>query len=105
MLIEWLQLSQLFHDEGPFHVETSPLICSVNQWTGFYMKGTSFMKELLVLCYFHLFAGWTQMRQVLPPFSPETLENVLLATVFMGRSIAVSNLRSETKGSRFESGC
>ena len=45
------------------------------------------------------------MRQVLPPFSPETLENVLLATVFMGRSIAVSNLRSETKGSRFESGC
>ena len=57
MLIEWLQLSQLFHDEGPFHVETSPLICSVNQWTGFYMKGTSFMKELLVLCYFHLFAG------------------------------------------------
>ena len=28
-----------------YHVETSPLICRVNQWTGSYMIGTS-MKEL-----------------------------------------------------------
>ena len=27
----------LFHDAGPYHIETSPLICCVNQWTGFYM--------------------------------------------------------------------
>ena len=27
-------------------METSPLICRVNQWTGFYMIGTSVMKEL-----------------------------------------------------------
>ena len=27
-------------------IETSPLICSANQWTGFYMIGTSVMKEL-----------------------------------------------------------
>ena len=27
-------------------METSPLICSANQWTGFYMIGTSVMKEL-----------------------------------------------------------
>ena len=26
--------------------KSSPLICSVNQWTGFYRIGTSFMKEL-----------------------------------------------------------
>ena len=31
---------QLFHDEGPYHVETSLLICRVNQWTGFYMTDT-----------------------------------------------------------------
>ena len=36
----------LFHDGGPYHIETSPLIYSANQWTGFYMKGTSIMKEL-----------------------------------------------------------
>ena len=30
----------------PSHIETSPLIYSANQWTGFYMIGTSFMKEL-----------------------------------------------------------
>ena len=33
-------------DGGPYHVETSPLICSANQWTGFYMIGTFFIKEL-----------------------------------------------------------
>ena len=25
---------------GPYHVEPSPLVCSVNPWTGFYMIGT-----------------------------------------------------------------
>ena len=28
------------------HIETSPLICRTNQWTGFYMIGISVMKEL-----------------------------------------------------------
>ena len=28
-------------------METSPLICSPNQWTGFYMIGTSVMKNLM----------------------------------------------------------
>ena len=27
--------NELFHDGGPYHIETSPLICSANQWTGF----------------------------------------------------------------------
>ena len=27
-------------------IETSPLVCSKNQWTGFYMIGTSIMKVL-----------------------------------------------------------
>ena len=30
-------LLQLFHDGGPYHIETSLLICHANQWTGFYM--------------------------------------------------------------------
>ena len=38
----------LFHDGGPYHIETSPLICSPNQWTGFYMIGTSVMKKCIV---------------------------------------------------------
>ena len=37
----------LFHDGGPFHIETSPLIFSPNEWTGFYMIGTDIMKELM----------------------------------------------------------
>ena len=27
-------------------MDTSPLICKANQWTGFYILGTSIMKEL-----------------------------------------------------------
>ena len=37
---------QLFHDGGPYHIQTSPLICSANQWNGFYIIGTSVMNEI-----------------------------------------------------------
>ena len=48
----WLENSTIlfrfitFHDGGRHHIETSPLICRANQWTGFYMIWTSVMKEL-----------------------------------------------------------
>ena len=34
------------YDGGPYHIETSPLICRANQWTDLYMIGTSVMKGL-----------------------------------------------------------
>ena len=37
---------QIFHDGGRYHIETNPLICRANQWTGFYMITASVMKEL-----------------------------------------------------------
>ena len=37
---------QFFHDGGAHHKDTSPLICSANQWSGFYMTGTYVLKEL-----------------------------------------------------------
>ena len=36
----------IFHDGGPYHIETSPLICRADHWNGFYVIGTSVMKEL-----------------------------------------------------------
>ena len=39
------EFSELFHDGGPYHIETSPLICRANHWTGFYMRRTSIMKN------------------------------------------------------------
>ena len=36
----------LFHDGGPYHIETSPLIFRASQWAGFYVIGTSVMEEL-----------------------------------------------------------
>ena len=33
-------------DGGRYHIETSPLICRANQWTGFCMITASIMKEL-----------------------------------------------------------
>ena len=37
---------KLFYDGSPCHTETSPLICFENQWTGFYMIGSSVIKHL-----------------------------------------------------------
>ena len=39
--------SEQINDGGPYHIETSPLICKANQWAGFYMIGTSVIKELI----------------------------------------------------------
>ena len=38
-------LTLLFHDGGRYHIETSPLICSSNQWTGFYMNDNKLRHE------------------------------------------------------------
>ena len=37
---------QLFHERGLYHIESSPLICTANQCSGFYMVGTPAMKNL-----------------------------------------------------------
>ena len=34
----------LFHDGGRYYIETSLLICSANQWTGFYLITACVMK-------------------------------------------------------------
>ena len=44
--VELLLFVYRFHDGGHYHIETIPLICRANQWTGFYMIGTSDMKQL-----------------------------------------------------------
>ena len=38
--------SSRFNDGGPYHKETSSLICSINQWADFNMIETSVMKGL-----------------------------------------------------------
>ena len=38
--------NKLLHDGSPYHTETSPVICFANQWTGFYVIGTTVMKAL-----------------------------------------------------------
>ena len=35
-------LSLINSDGGAYYIETSPLLCRSNQWTGFYMIGTSY---------------------------------------------------------------
>ena len=37
----------LFLNGGPYHIETSPLICWANQYTGFYMLEISVKKKLI----------------------------------------------------------
>ena len=38
-------LELVFHDGGRYNIETSSLNCSANQWTAFYIIGTSVMKS------------------------------------------------------------
>ena len=38
------QKPYLFYGRGIYHIETSLLICFANQWTAFYMIGTSVVK-------------------------------------------------------------
>ena len=45
-LFESLDVAWHVHDGGPYPIETSPLICRANQWTGFYVVVTSARKEL-----------------------------------------------------------
>ena len=35
------------HDGDPYHIKTSPLICSANQWIGFPKIATFVMNELI----------------------------------------------------------
>ena len=43
-----IETPKFFHDGGRYHIETSPLICGANQWTGFYMIAASVIKELIM---------------------------------------------------------
>ena len=43
------KVGNFFHVSGPYDIETSPLICRAYQWPGFYMIGTSVMKELITV--------------------------------------------------------
>ena len=54
----------LFHDGGRYHIETSPSICSANQWTGFYMIMASVMKELI------------ELYDVINNYSPKNIGNL-----------------------------
>ena len=40
------KISYAFRDGGPYHIATSLLICSADQWTGLFLIGISVMKEL-----------------------------------------------------------
>ena len=43
-----MKLESSCYHEGSYHIETSPLICRSNQWSGFYMTETSVMRELIM---------------------------------------------------------
>ena len=58
--------SQISKKIIPYHIETSRPICPANQCTGFYMVGTSVMKELRCL----ISRGWRSVVGVLTYIVP-----------------------------------
>ena len=47
LMVWWFVIFRLylFHDGGTYHIDTNPLIHIANQWTDFYMTGTTVMKK------------------------------------------------------------
>ena len=56
------------HDGGPFHIESSPLICRVNQWIGFYMMGTFVIKKVI---------GWWHTKKTAKKFRPVYFKGIV----------------------------
>ena len=46
------------------HIVNSPLICTADQWTGYYMTETSIMKELMWIFTSHIVAKVLQIQQL-----------------------------------------
>ena len=72
----WLTLT--FLRRSSYHIETSALVSSGNQWTGFYMVGTSVMNELKI-----------KVLKVNPNFKRErrNSETYLAVTYFRGNTL------------------
>ena len=70
---KYLKKTYFFHNGGPYNIETSPLICSANQWTDFYITGTWVMKELKERIFtglsFSHWATWLKMESFQTTFS------------------------------------
>ena len=56
-------LGKYFHDGGPYHIKTSPLISRANQSTGFYMIGNSVIKELSASSHYPIFHTHTKWSE------------------------------------------
>ena len=71
------KLCLTFHDGGRYHIETIPLICSANQWTGFFMILASVMKGLNLFSLKWLRPTRRRVRKTIP-FGWLTLKTSLL---------------------------
>ena len=92
-------------DGDSYHIKTSSLICSANQWAGFYMTGTSVMKELRPIISYndsHLETKWKNPTTIVHLPCPschsyktiwQLLDNFIMINRYPSRNI--SNLPSE----------
>ena len=57
-----------------YHIETSPLICSANQWTGFYMITASVLKGL------RIFSFLPQQQHIQSNFMTDSIRTFIYTT-------------------------
>ena len=65
-----------------YHIETSPLICSANQWTGFYMMAASVMKESTMFTFHISIFHFSVAFQLLDSIWNATLRNPFYVLLF-----------------------
>ena len=64
-------LLKSFVKEGPYHMQTGPLICFANQWNGFYMIRTSATNELKI-CILNIWYGSEYLKRISIGYSGDT---------------------------------
>ena len=72
----WFEMTDLFNDRGPYHIETNPLIRNSNQWTGF------FMTEIVIGNAQFLFLCSLQKSEVSWTTFPNIIQNILTTDIF-----------------------
>ena len=92
-------LMLIFHGRGLYHIETSPLICSANQWTSFYMITTSVIKELM--------AKWRNAQRKLDAKNPKLssfFTSKMFLYLFTSSLLKLKNLKKNFKIFRIKKG-
>ena len=88
MIVNKLVSFKEVQDGGRYHIETSPFICSVNQWTGFHMITVPVMKELGKFQFEHESSSLSKKILLRFPIKNKLFQNKAAMQVYYQKNIS-----------------